>query len=408
MSITQGNNTRFDISKEVLEGEGALPSGYGDSPSESFTIPSCEIEDVDGSVHALFDTHIGFKNIVIPDGANGPENINKPYVIFAVGERFALVKKLRPPRTKDKSLMLPAISIRRMSITQSLSDMSSRGMNQSTGNIIIKRRLAREDRDYQNLINKLLLENLNPGNATSSRPQGEFGSSRDSGTRQGLVLSPKIGNNIWEIISIPQPQFYTAKYEITIWTTHTQHMNYLISTLLSAQLPQGKNFRLNTPKGYWFLATVDEQLGNAENFDDFTEEKRIIRYTFQMDVRAWLLAPNNPGNPVPVRRYLSAVDISFDTVIPTGNVLDQSQVKSLKKSDSDYSLSDIEEDPLLTQKETTNQKFLVDKKTINPQSGKQEIQRAKILETNQKSGEIVYFTEGFQSLDEFILSLGYK
>jgi hypothetical protein len=103
----------------------------------------------------LFDKQIGFRNTVIPDGENGPLNINKPYVIFATGERFALVKKLKPPRDKSKQLMLPAISIRRRSITQTPEDITGRGMNQFTGDIVIKRRLAAQDRDFQNLLNKL-------------------------------------------------------------------------------------------------------------------------------------------------------------------------------------------------------------------------------------------------------------
>jgi hypothetical protein len=397
------NNTRFDIERDDRNPEDHLQTGYeGSSPSD-FTIPSCEIEDVDVALHSLFDTHIGFKNTIIPDGTNGPLNINKPYVIFATGERFALIKKLRPPRDKSKQLMLPAISIRRKSIAQTSEDITTRGMNQFTGDIVIKRRLASEDRDYQNLLNKLAIDVLNPGNPSSTRTQGENGPSQDTGTYQGALLDPKLGNNVWEIITIPQPQFYTATYEITFWTTHTLHMNYLIMTMLSAQLPQNKTFRLNTPKGYWFIATVADEISSADNIDDFKEEKRIIRYTFQITVKAFILAANGPGNPVPIRRTISATDISFEMVVPTAKVFSPQGPKT--NVSAGYALSDIEANETSSQTKTSDEKLLVQKKVYNPSTGRMETKYVKILETNQKNGETAYYASGFESLDEFITAI---
>lgn len=397
------NSTRFDIQRDERNPVDHLPSGYEGSSPSNYTIPSCDLEDVDVALHALFDERIGFRNTVIPDGENGPQNINKPYVILATGERFALVKKLRPPRDNSKQLLLPAISIRRKSITQTSEDLTSRGMNQFTGELVISRRLAQEDRDYQNLLNKLAIDYLNPGNPTSTREQGAFGPTKDPGTAQGALLDSKLGNNIWEIITIPQPQFYTATYEVTFWTNFTTHMNYLISTFLSAQLPQGKMFRLNTPKGYWFIASVSDEVSSAENFDDFTEDKRVIRYTLQMTVKAFLLALNGPGNPVPIKRTLSATDISFEMSIPTGRVHSPQGPKQPK--DPNFTLTDIEEDPTTAQKRTTNGKILVEKTNYNPITGRTETKFVHILETNQKRGETAYFASGFESLEEFITAI---
>lgn len=396
-------NTRFDIERDDRNPVDHLPTGYeGSSPSD-FTIPSCEIEDVDVALHTLFNEKIGFKNTIIPDGDNGPLNINKPYVIFATGERFALVKKLRPPRDKSKQLMLPAISVRRRSIAQTPEDITGRGMNQFTGDIVIRRKLAAEDRDFQSLLNKLAIEHLNPGNATSTRTQGENGPQRDVGTFQGALLDPKLGNNVWEIITIPQPQFYTATYEVTFWTTHTLHMNYLIMTLLSAQLPQGKTFRLNTPKGYWFIATIADEVSSTDNLDDFKEEKRIIRYTFQVTVKAFILASNGPGNPVPIRRTISATDISFELAVPPGQV--RAPQGPSRPVDGGFTLTDIEPDTASAQTPTSDQKLLVDKTVTNPFTGKTERKYVRVLESNQKKGETVYYASGFESMDSFLASI---
>jgi hypothetical protein len=397
------NSTRFDIERDDRNPQDHLSSGYQDPSPTDYTIPSCEIEDVDVALHALFDKHIGFRTTTIPDGENGPLNINKPYVIFATGERFALIKKLRPPRDKSKQLMLPAISIRRKSIAQTPEDLTGRGMNQFTGDIVIRRRLSSQDRDYQNLLNKLAIDNLNPEGPSSTRTQGAYGPNQDVGTAQGALLDPKLGNNVWEIISIPQPQFYTATYEVTFWTTHTLHMNYLIMTLLAAQLPQGKMFRLNTPKGYWFIATIADEVSSADNFDEFKEEKRIIRYTFQVTVKSFLLAPNGPGVPVPVRRTLSATEIAFELEIPPSQVQAPQGPKRL--SDVGFTLTDIEADPQTSQTPTTDQRLLVQKTVYNPTTGKMESKYAKVLQTNQKQGETVYYASGFQSLEEFIATI---
>lgn len=397
------NNTRFDIERDDRNPQDHLSSGYQDSSPTDYTIPSCEIEDVDVALHGLFDRHIGFRSTTIPDGENGPLNINKPYVIFATGERFALVKKLKPPRDKSKQLMLPAISIRRKSITQSPEDITGRGMNQFTGDIVIRRKLAAQDRDYQNLLNKLAIDGLNPGNPGSTRDQGEAGPSKDLGTAQGALLDPKLGNNVWEIISIPQPQFYTATYEVTFWTTHTLHMNYLIMTLLAAQLPQGKMFRLNTDKGYWFIATIADEMSSTDNLDDFKEEKRVIRYTFQVMVKSFLLAPNGPGVPVPVRRTISATDISFELEIPPGSV--KTPQGPHRPTDTGFTLTDIEVDPGTAQTPTSDQRVLVQKTIYNPATGKSESRYARVLETNQKHGETVYYASGFESLDEFVAAI---
>lgn len=397
---TAQNNTRFDIERDPRNPVDHLSSGYeGSSPTDGFTIPSCSLDDVDQAVQDLFENKVGFRTAVIPDSAIGQDvHINKPYVIFATGERFALVKKLRPPRDKSKQLMLPAISIRRKSVQQTSADLTGRGINQATGDLVIKTRLSAEDRGYQALLNKLGLELPLPGPLRSH--QGE--NSLDADVVEGALLSSKLKNNIWEIISIPQPQFFTATYEVTFWTSYTQHMTYLITSLLSAQLPQGKDFRLNTPSGYWFIGTIGDEFTSAENYDDFAEEKRIIRYTFQLSVKSFVLAPNGPGMPVPVKRTLSAVTIDFVMSESSGQV--QPPGTHAVVADP-FVLSDIERDPKKAQTSTVTDRLLVQKQVWNPRTNRFVQKYVKTLTPSQKRGETVYYTSGFETLDEIVESI---
>lgn len=400
------NFTRFNIPRDPRNPVDHLDSGYeGATLDDGITIPSCEIEDVDRAMKSLFENDIGFAASSVNTKINGENksiNINKPFVILATGERFALVKRLRPPRDRNQVLTLPAISIRRTGISQTSEDIVGRGMNQSTGNLIIKRRLARDDVDYQNLINKIGLKNAQLV-ASSSRPDiGSEGPNVSEVTRQGILLDAKLGNNVFEIITIPQPQFYTASYEIVFWTSYTQHMNYLIMTLFSSFLPQGKMFRLNTDKGYWFVAYVDDELSNDENIDDFVDQEKVVRYKFTVKVKSFILAVNGPGNPVPIRRHLSAPQLDFELEAAPDQVIAKSQAPVEQDK---FVLSDITEDPKTAETETTEKQFLVKKTFADPGTGKQQTKYVKIMERNQKKGETTYSTSGVISLDEFLLTI---
>lgn len=404
------NVTRHNI-PEPTPGEslGHLPSGYGDSGgsvSEIFTIPPCGIEDCDKAIHKLFNETIKFSTQTY-GGGQQPIYIKKPQVIFATGEKFALAKKLRPPRDKNQVLLLPAISIRRTGIEQTPEDITGRGMNQFTGDIIIKRRLAPEDRDYQKLLNKYAFKNI-LDTPISSEESKIKNLKNDIDIMDGALLEPHLGQNIFEIFAIPQPQFFTATYEIVFWTLYHQHMNYMIETFMSSFLPQGKMFKLGTEKGYWFMGYVDDVFGSQDNFDDFSNSERVIRYNFNMKVQGFVLAPNGPANPVPIRRYLSAPTISFDVKnSPTVDILTERELSNpplSSETDNKFLLSDISEEPTKKQNPPTDQKFLFKKIFINPITGKRTIKYVKTIHRNQRKGEAVYSISDISILQEFLLN----
>lgn len=388
---------------------GHLPSGYADgggATSEQFFIPPCGIEDCDKAIHALFNQTIKFSTQTY-GGGQTPVYIKKPHVIFATGEKFAIAKKLRPPRDKNQVLMLPAISIRRTSLEQTPEDITGRGMNQFTGDIVIKRRLAPEDQNYQNLINKFAFENLS--STPTSTDIGKIGKKHyDLDVQNGAILDPKLGQNIFEIFTVPQPQFFTAIYDVIFWTGYHEHMNYMIETFMSSFLPQGKMFRLGTPKKYWFMAYVEDTFASQDNFDDFSNKERIIRYNFSMKVKGFLLAPNGPANMVPVRRYLSAPNISFEiSSTPTGDILTDRDLAIPPlgtETDNRFILSDINTAANSTPKEATEQKFLFKKTFIDPISGKKVIKYIKKTSRNQKKGETTYSASDIATMQEFLLN----
>lgn len=305
--------TRFNVRADKNYGLSPLPSGYdGKQGTPEYSIPSCGVEDVDKAFFDLFDKELQIQII-------GSDSLpTKVPIVFAAGEKWSLLKKGRPLRDRNNSLILPLITIMRMDIAQAGDDITGRGINQQSGEIVIKRRLDKSDRSYQSLINKTLLTNqqsvsdtASPGQVSTGRKIGQ--DIRDSQVEQSALLYPNISNNIIETIVVPSPQFYTVKYQVSIWTQYMQHTNQIIEKIVTSYLPQAQSWKITTPKGYWFVAKVQDGGFTSEtSFEDMAQTERFIKSNFEVAVPAYFFATHSPGTPVPLKRYVSSPIISFD------------------------------------------------------------------------------------------------
>ena len=311
--------TRFKTSARTNYGIAPLPMGYPtDGATSQFVIPSVGIEDVDTALFTLFDSEIPFA----VGGIDGTSLMKVP-ILFAGGEKWALLKRDKPLRDKNGVLILPLITIGRPGIAQVIpDDQAGRGINQHTGEIIIRRRLDESDRDYQNLINRIFLQHqkvtavaptvADSGQLSTLRTTGELSSV--GGPLDDALFTMNRMNNVYETLVVPSPQFFTVNYDVTIWTQYTHHMNQVLETMMSSFLPQVRGWRIDTPKGYWFVATLSGDAWDAEtNFDDMSKGERIIKYKFAINVPAYMLASSAPGVPITVKRYVSCPSVSFST-----------------------------------------------------------------------------------------------
>jgi hypothetical protein len=308
--------TRFNIKSTSKFGVSGIKSGYEPGATSDLSIAPCTIEDIDEAMFNLFSNEIRFQALDPATQTMRPVN-----VVFASGEKWAMVKRSMNTRDHNRSLKLPLIAIGTNAFMQSMdTDITGRGVNQHTGEMIIRRRLDNSDRNYQALINRLLLKNqqnlavspdgADAGQLTTTRTIGEL--SDDPEIVQGGYLKPNLLNNVYETIVVPTPQFYTQKYEIIVWTQYTQHINGIVEMLLSSMLPQVRGWRIDTKAGYWFVARVDEDdLGYETNFDDMSTDERMLKLTFTVSVQAALFASSGPGVPIPVKRYVSSPNIQF-------------------------------------------------------------------------------------------------
>jgi hypothetical protein len=379
-----------------------VPSGYGspDVPTD-ISIPGCGLTDVDRALFNFFDKQL---KLTVRNEKSG--ETKKAPVIFATGERWALFKKERPFRDNNQTIILPLITIRRTGLEQDISsDITGRGINQQTGELVIKRRLSLRDRSYQNLIAKLGLPNQRnvsrshiSGSIDTDRPINEH--AYDAVLRDGGLLSPINDKNIWEIVTIPSPQFYKATYEITFWTSYAVHMNQMIQQMMTSYLMQGgANFRIETTQGYWFVASiVDNTYKPEDNSEDYGEEERLVRYSFQITVPAYLIAGENiSGTPAATRRYVSAPLVTF-AVGSDELELVNNAIPDQKSNDPDLAGDPTDprfvlNDPNSNFPQETSKKVessYSSKVVLNPFSGKNETRYLKVVTTNPSTGETVY------------------
>jgi hypothetical protein len=279
--------TKFDENKDRYS-----PSGYeGQNYTEDYVIPSCGLEDLDKAVFNLFD-----KQIPLYYDLSG--EVHKVPVIFATGERFALLRRKKPIVDKKGALILPLVSITR----SNLENVPSKGIanNQMFPHTITKK-LSNKDFIYRQLKNKEGLSNV------EENPRNDI--------EKDISLKPSYKKNITETIEIPPIKYFGASYEITVWSSFTQQMNKILEAIISAYtLNPGQQFRIESDKGYWFPAFVEQSFSQDSNYSDFTDAERYTKYTMTLSATGYIIAPNIEGGKTALRSFMSAPEVYFDVV----------------------------------------------------------------------------------------------
>jgi hypothetical protein len=242
--------------------------------------------------------------------------------MFATGERFAITRRKEPMRDKNGALILPMITMTRSGIEQQAQKSIEMG---DLGTIDITRRLSKEDPLYQRIVNSPGFDNTGAPSSGSRRDPND----RPGRTIGGRLLEPNLGAGIYETISIPVPKFFTAKYEVTLWTQYMQHSNNLLTTIMSGYHNiRARSYRIETPSGYWFNAVFEPEVSSDTSFENMSDDERAIKHSFTITVPAYIILPRSPGIPNGLRRTLSATQFSFGIVNgvpdvePVGNIAD--------------------------------------------------------------------------------------
>ena len=385
----------------VKKGTKIIQQFEGDNVPEDFTFPTIGIEDIDRAVFKLFDQKLNFQ--VTQKGES-----KKVPVVFAAGERFALTRRKNPIRDKNNALILPIISIMRGNVDFS-PDMDGKKTAISfreQSSYTIKKRLDKRDREYQNVINKMGLTNqknvssrrnfaandIVPGNIAdsdtiASRRAGQNLTFVSQGGK--ITLDSNLGKNIFEIIEVPYPEFVSISYEVIFWTQYLSQANEIMETLLFNFEGQGEEITMKTEDGFELVAFFKPPFTSTSNFDNYTEDERIIKHSISMTVPGYIINPKNPGMPNLLRAYTSAPMIDFGYDEPFGRVVynNQPETDSQKTKRSVLNdLTSIEEVRDSKRGETSED---IEQIIVNPFTGEEEVLFSKVLSRDKRSGETV-------------------
>ena len=221
-----------------------------------------------------------------------------------------LLRKKEPLRDRQGALVLPLVSIMRTGIDQS----AEKGIGPGVGSITLRKRLAQEDRVYKKLANQSGLKN-------QDGIVGEAGV-----TKPTLELTNK---NVYEVITMPNPRFFKATYEITFWAQYLQQMNNIIEALITSyNNSTARSFKIETDKGYWFVASVESGISDSNNFDGYVDDERVIKTSITMEVTGYIINPQFPGAPKPFRRYISAPKVQFEATVEKPTFIASSKIPS--------------------------------------------------------------------------------
>jgi len=285
--------TRYDQNKESRNN---IVMGYEEAQrAYDYIIPSCGLEDLDAAVFDLFNEQLPLFH------SNKGKQSRVP-VIFATGERFAILRRKKPITDKSGALILPLISISRGSIENTPSKGVS---NNEMFPEVIARRIADNNVEWRQQKN---FEGFNSIKHTTKRQNGQYS------------LKPQL-NNIYETLEIPPVKYFGCSYEITIWASFTQQINDIITAIMSAYtINPGRQLRIESRKGYWFPAFIEGTFSQDTNYSDYTDAERYVKQTLTLTSTGYILAPNIEGGKVGLKSIVSAPKISFD-VLTSNNIV---------------------------------------------------------------------------------------
>ena len=304
---------------------------------ENFELPPCGIEDVDRAIFKLFDEQL-------PLFYEHKGNTERIPVIFATGERAFVLRRNKPLTDRHGALILPLVSILRSGLSQEKT-AGGFGVGPGTGRQEIMRR---KHADSIELFKEINAEGLQNQENVVNSVKHVGPSVRDY---RRNVSSPVVLNDfkspVTEIITMSNPRYFSATYEITLWAQYLQQMNGIIEAIITNYTNgPSKSFRLESDKGYWFVGYTDPAFNGDLNFDSMTDAERIVKYNFSISVNGYIINPEFPGSQTTVRRTLSAPKISFDTNL--SNSSQQTIVATVSGNPSHHQNQDLEhvDDPL--------------------------------------------------------------
>lgn len=231
------------------------------------------IESVDRAIRDWFDKSVDAR-------VDSPNGLHKVPVYFSSGERWAVGRTKQGFRDENGVLILPVISLRRVSIDP---DPAMTSLACQVPSIQFARRVDPKTSDVRN--------------------QGYKGS-------------------VYDVYTIPFPNGVIAEYQLVVQTQFISQMNQILEKLWKTLdilkqflAPINNDGRQQTPRDLqeqnvktlikypYVVGFLDSAAADGGNFEEFTDQERIVKY--QTDIKVPFVLQTEPegqGSSVKVER----------------------------------------------------------------------------------------------------------
>ena len=233
-----------------------MNNSYQDKRSR-YEIKPVTLEVIDTCVFDYYN-----KRLDITVDSNN-ERVKVP-VMFATGERWALIKNKKAIRDENGTLILPLITVKRDRIDRT---PGFGGLAQEVSSITIEITPHKKTS---------ILENAYPKRKADGFPD--------------VKPAPVV-----EYLTIPYPDFCIIYYEISIWAQYQTQMNEIIEKIFynydhmdSFVMPVEYDGHKRKGNSYYFVG-FREGINSQSNFEEFTDQERIIKYSYTIKTPAYLM-----------------------------------------------------------------------------------------------------------------------
>jgi hypothetical protein len=227
-----------------------------------------KIEDFDYVVYDLVNEDLN----IFADTQTGWRKVP---VIFASPEAFVSSKEDFDARDQNGTLNYPIISIEKKSVSKPNAHDGNMAVNQFNapdykgGAIQIAQKISQ--------FSNSKFKNKNSYNETGYKNRKH---------------TPKKGeNDIYQIISMPQPSFIEIKYEILVVSNFHQQLNQIISPFITRY--GNINYFSKTRNEWSYELFIQEQFSQESNVADFSTEERLFKSKMEIVVKGYILEKEN-------------------------------------------------------------------------------------------------------------------
>lgn len=228
---------------------------------EGKRISDSRIENIDTAMYNFIDIQM---NLHAHDG----KGFRKVPVVMASSERSALSKGDLRVRDEEGALIMPIITIERVSMVKSPTDKGTVWANVPALDKVKGGNIPTMQRVIQG-------KTSNFKNAHALKKHGQ------------LNFPSKVDKTVYQTVSIPLPVYVTIMYEITIRTEYQQQMNELVVPFMT--VPGGINYIIIRDENHRYEGFIQQDYSHQNNISNFSNEERKFETNFSIKVLGHLI-----------------------------------------------------------------------------------------------------------------------